>query len=269
MPHKGRIPHDVVIANLASVNFCVKAGEKSLVELHLLINTKNRGADFSPVEWSAVLHQNVNDFLGEAGNLNVVGGKEPTVHIGRGSQAGVVLVPILKLRVQALEQLDECVPQARQAEGLDVVLKACSSLEEPRILGVEAEHQADAEDVEGAEAASIGLNVFLDEGVVELPDQDAGLQADLLFTADLLASGVHQKWQVIKLFFQILKQDDFWLYVELMIENSLTDLLCLRHGNSLARGGSSEKGGINAQLSYMTLQCIVLPKKSNFFSFFS
>ncbi|MBQ8383887.1 MAG: hypothetical protein IJX45_01440 [Spirochaetaceae bacterium] len=139
----------------------------------------------------------------------------------------------------------------------------------PRILGVEAEHQADAEDVEGAEAASIGLNVFLDEGVVELPDQDAGLQADFLFTADLLASGVHQKWQVIKLFSQILKQDDFWLYVELMIENSLTDLLCLRHGNSLARGGSSEKGGINAQLSYMTLQCIVLPKKSNFFSFFS
>ncbi|MBR2363231.1 MAG: hypothetical protein IKA80_11410 [Spirochaetaceae bacterium] len=62
-----------------------------------------------------------------------------------------------------------------------------------RILGVEAEHQADAEDVEGAEAAFIRLNVFLDECVVELPDQDAGLQADLFLTADLLASGVHQK----------------------------------------------------------------------------
>ena len=77
------------------------------------------------------------------------------------------------------------------------------------VLGVQAEHQPDAQGVQAFQRV-LGLRVFvlLQQGVVEDAHDLARLQGDLHFFFDVGAPGVHQELQAVVFFFQVAQLDD-------------------------------------------------------------
>ena len=86
--------------------------------------------------------------------------------------------------------------------------------EDAGILGIEAEHQPDAEHIQAFQAVWIGGVLVLRQNfVVECAHQLAGLEGNFHFLFDIAVAGVHQELQAVVFLFQVLEVDDLRLAV--------------------------------------------------------
>lgn len=132
----------------------------------------------------------------------------------RGRQAGYVFqVPFS--RPPPFEQVDERLAEIFRTEGLYVVLKCSFRREQPRVFGVQTKNNADAEDVETAEAICVGRNVLFEKRVIEFADKFSRVERNLLFAPDIFAFAVYEKLKPVKIPFQVGKKNALRLAVEL------------------------------------------------------
>ena len=130
----------------------------------------------------------------------------------RGRQAGYVFqVPFS--RPPPFEQIDERLAEIFRTEGLYVVLKRSFRREKPRVFGVQTKNDADAENVEAAEAVCVGIEVFFEKRVVEFSDKFSRIERNLLFAPDVFAFAVYKERKPVKILFQVGKEDAFRLAV--------------------------------------------------------
>ena len=159
------------------------------------------GADFAPVEILAgIFQQKRFQFFGERRYLDVLVTEQASVDIGECRQRRVVIlqifVPKLRLLVQYLEQLHQRPADASDRNILEVIMEHALAAEDASVLGVEAEHQPDAQLVQAFQSLRVvRVLVLLQQRVVEHPDQLAGLEGDFHFLFDMLLAGVHQEIQ--------------------------------------------------------------------------
>ena len=161
------------------------------------------GADGGPVKVLAGLgEQKAFQLLGKGRDLDVLIGEQAAVDIGEGGQGGVVVkevfVPVLGLLVQGAEQLHQGLSDAVGGDVPQIVVEHIPAVvENARILGVQAEHQPDAQGVQAFQRLWVGwVLVLLQEGIVQHAHQLAGLERDLFFMLDGIAAGVHQEIQL-------------------------------------------------------------------------
>ena len=86
--------------------------------------------------------------------------------------------------------------------------------ENTRILGIQAEHQPDAQLVQAFQRFRVlWVLVLLQKRVIEHPHQLARLEGDLHFLFYVLAARVHQELQTVGLLGQVLQPHDFRLII--------------------------------------------------------
>ena len=172
------------------------------------------GADVPPVEVLAdVVQQQVDDLLVEPRNLDTLIREQSAVHIGEGGQLVLhVGVAVSLFGVQHPEQLDQLGPDVGDVpvrHFLEIVVELAVPAEDAGVLGIEAEHQPDAEHIQAFQAVWIsGVLVLRQNFVVECAHQLAGLEGNFHFLLDIAVAGVHQELQAIIFLFQVLEIDD-------------------------------------------------------------
>ena len=100
--------------------------------------------------------------------------------------------------VQGAEQFYQGLADAVGGDVPQIVVEHIPAVvENARILGVQAEHQPDAQGVQAFQRLWVGgVFVLLQEGIVQHAHQLAGLERDLFFMLDGIAAGVHQEIQL-------------------------------------------------------------------------
>ena len=102
----------------------------------------------------------------------------------------------------------------RGVVGAKVVVKGGVPAEDAGVFGVEAEDEADAENVETAERARIGgVAVLGEKFVVEEPDELSRLDGDFELAAGVFVAFVHEEVEAVVFFLEIFETDDFGLGV--------------------------------------------------------
>ena len=168
-------------------------------------------ADSRPVESEAhPVQQQVSDLLREPRNLDLASEKPP-VHIReRGEVLRHVGIPVLRLRVQGLEEFYQGRPDVLCPERREVAVECVRSSEHPRVFRIEAEHQSDAQLVEGLEGLrGFRVDVLRQQQVVQPSDQSSGRDGKVFLSLDVLLFVPDQKGQTGIVPLQILQKYDF------------------------------------------------------------
>ena len=124
--------------------------------------------------------------------------EQAAVHIGEGGQLVLhVGVAVGFFGVQHPEQLDQLGPDVGDVpvrHFLEVVVEFPVPAENTGVLGIETEHQPDAEHIQTFQAVGVGRVLVLGQNfVVERAHQLAGLEGNFHFLLDIAVAGVHQE----------------------------------------------------------------------------
>ena len=206
---------------------------------------ENGRTDFAPVEAEARARQ--KDFRGLFRNgrnrLALFFAEERPVHIG---ELGQLLfhetVPFFQRRVKRAEKLAKRHAHVLGTETLEIAVELFLC-EDAGVFGVEAEHQTNAENVEGVEVRSRGLFAELrQERVVNLAHDLARLDGDLQLALEAVAARVHQELQASDVAFEVLQQNLLRVVVRLfhVIDQELLEIACDNPLGMLGKGQLSD-----------------------------
>ena len=108
-----------------------------------------------------------------------------------------------------LEEIKEIAVDKTRKASPEVVVEHTLAAEDTGVLGVQAEHQPDAQSVQAFQRV-LGLRgfVLLQQGIVEDAHDLARLQGDFHLFLDIGVPGVYQELQAVVFFFQIAQLDD-------------------------------------------------------------
>ncbi len=159
------------------------------------------GADGAPVEAVAHFFGDEAEYIfGEAGDFYISIMEEAAIDVGEGHEVvSEVGVAAAGGGVEDVEEFDEGVAGVFPAPAFEVGGEAAGGAEEAGVFGVEAEDDADAEDIEGALGGGV-LRVFVlgEEGVVEAAHEFAGFDGDLdLFSFAGLGCLVYEEVKLV------------------------------------------------------------------------
>ena len=151
--------------------------------------------------------QRATYLVGELRDVYLLG-KQSAVGVGEGCQHRlVVLAALLRRRVQLFKKAYEGHAHVLRLIVRHVVVEHVAPSEDPGILGIEAEDEADAEDVEIARRHRVVPVVLLDERVVEPSDNLAGLHRDLHLFLQVVAALVDEELQAVVVGAEVPEQD--------------------------------------------------------------
>ena len=141
-------------------------------------------------------------------------GKQPAVDIGKGSQIIVHIgVPVLRPGIQHLEQIHQGTAGVALV-ALHIVVKFAVTPENLRVLGVQAEHQPDAQGVQALQRLrGFRVLVLLQKRIVQGTHDLTGLQGDLHLLFDIFVPGVHQEIQAVIFLLQVGQGHNFRLVI--------------------------------------------------------
>lgn len=124
-------------------------------------STKDGGADDRPIKPRAGLHQDeVDHFVSQPGDLDVLIGEQTAVDVGEGGKVFVqIRVPLLRRLVQDLEERDER-SAVLCAVLFQVIVELVSTAENTGVFGVQTEHQTDTQRVQAFQGVR-GGRVFV------------------------------------------------------------------------------------------------------------
>ena len=170
------------------------------------------GGDSRPVEILArAAQEKVEEAFGEVGDFDGIVGEQAAVHV-RERGEGFVHVGIAGVfrRVQDAEEVEDRSAGIARGEAFQIVAERAVGTEEPGVLGVEAEDDADAEDVEAFESVRVvRVFVLFEKFIVEQPDERSRLHGDFQFAADVGVLGVEEKIEAPGFFFEIFQEENF------------------------------------------------------------
>ena len=115
---------------------------------------------------------------------------------------------------------------------------------DPRVLGVQAEYQPHAEDIQAVQGGLVlGVDVLLQDGVVEPSHQLARLHGDLLLAVDKLALFFHKESKAVVFLGQVAELDALGLSRGLL---HIVDqkLLKITGDDPTGALGVGERGGV-------------------------
>lgn len=211
--HKERVDYLVDILDAGVVHSALAP------RLRVQCGFKNRAEDcrrnLAPVERGAVAAENVNNFLCEVRNLNFLVFEKSAVHVRKWRKRCVVFVALFNFCVQCLEKVYEREPYILQVERAKIVLKCGSCGKKPRVLGIEAEHEPHAKNVERARLVSRQPAVFalrnklFYKRIVHLADKLSRGKADFLLASYVLVFSVNKEFQTVEIFCKVFKENHF------------------------------------------------------------
>ena len=107
---------------------------------------ENRGADFRPVEILAgFVQQQIADFIGKGRYLYIFITEQAAVDIRERGQLRVIVLQIggavLRLGVQHAKQFHQRLAHTARVERSQIIVEHTVPTKNPRVLGVQAEHQ--------------------------------------------------------------------------------------------------------------------------------
>ena len=167
-------------------------------------------ADRAPVESrTCIIEQDIDDLLCELRDLDVFLCEQTSVDVGEcGERIIQIRVALCNRGVEHTKELDECLTKVRERYVPQVVVEHGVPPKQSRILGIECEDEANAEDVEALLTVRIThVAVFLRERVIQSADELPRLDGDLHLLCNVFIVCIHEKVQTVRLAFEVLEQD--------------------------------------------------------------
>ena len=201
------------------------------------------GADVLPVELGGrFLEQDEARVLVELWDDDLIL-EEAAVDVREGSEIGVeVVVAFLPGHLEHAEQVDERLSHVIDLEALEILAEGLTLLQELRVLCKEEEHDAGDEDVQTPLLALVVLDIAvgLGECVVELADNLARLDRELLLALEAAVLLAGEEREAVVLVRQILKSDRLVIGLRVLlvqvVDANLAKLQVMIHLGMTLRG---------------------------------
>ena len=153
--------------------------------------------------------------VGELRNLNRFG-KQAAIGVWEGLEVILEVAAALLLgRVQHVKQADEGIAQILSLISDKIVMKLVTR-KHLGILGIEAEHDAHAQDIQPPESLGRVVVILGEQRVIQASHNLSSLHRDLHLAGDVFFIAIDQKHQPVVLLTQILEQDFFGLAIGLL-----------------------------------------------------
>ena len=210
---KQRVNYFVDVLNAGVMHSSAATGLR--VQRAFKDRTKDSRADGRPVKILTCPAEDQRDnFLIEPRDNDVLIGKQATVDIGEGRQIIIHIgVAFLRLLVEHPEQVDQSAA-GLALMGREIIMEHQVTAKNPSVLGIQAEHQTDAQGVQAFQRFRVvRVLILFQKRIVQHADKLASLQGDVHFLFDMVAGGVDDKLQPMIFFFQIRQIQDFRLVV--------------------------------------------------------
>ena len=186
------------------------------VERALEDGAEDGRGDVRPVEvLGGVLEEGVLECRGELRDFDGAR-EEGAVDVGERGEGGLEIGGAAGGgRVQDLEQFEEGVADVFGRQGREEVVELVVG-KDARVLGVEAEDEADAQDVQPVEDFRGGVAVLGEKGVVDAADDAARLDGDFHLARDAVAGGVDQEAEAVEFVGEVGQADGLGLGVRVL-----------------------------------------------------
>ena len=168
------------------------------------------GGDLAPVEIVACLgEEELLHVFVELGDLDIFPGEEAAVDVGEVQQDLVQIgIAFFVRSVEDLEKVDQGAAEILRGKGSEIIMELVLDGEDPGVLGIEAEDEPDAEDVQAFQREfSLLVDIMLEDPVVKLADDVAGLQGKFHFPFDVVLCCIGQEGQTVVIAGEVLEQD--------------------------------------------------------------
>ena len=203
---KQRVDHLVYVFDRGIVHAARPTGDS--IEGALKHATKDGGRNLRPVEVErCMLQQHLPHLLGKRRHVDLLG-KEPAIGVREGGQVGTqILAATLDRGVERVENAQQGVAHVGGLILVKIVVKHVVPPKNAGILGIEAEHQSHAQNVEIPHRARVGQVILLDERIIHAAHNLASLHAHFHFLVDVDTSRVDEKLQAVVVVAQIDERD--------------------------------------------------------------